>query len=451
MTSFIKILIYILIFGKFTFSFCQNTVIINDIGGALAITKAPVTIEIKLNKNQAIAAQEGRLALLNVSDGNKLIPLQLESIRKEIFRFVMMMPEGGSGLREFKLAENETPFNSTMSANSDRKTGQVIIEEAGKNVLQYNYHTVYEKDVIRNGNNTNKIIEYSNKMSGIYFEEYLKCHPEFPKDTIVSSVVYAIPRSDYIHPLYGLKGEILTDDWPDAGHPHHRGIFWSWPEVNYGTKRGDIYALQTVFARPTGRLKFISGSVYAEIDAENLWIWEDEEPIVRENAIIRVYRSTSNNRVIDLTIKLLALKDSVTIATRFTNSYGGLNVRMQSSESQDISYFTDKDNSNPIKAWSDLNGIFEGNKSTSGLMVLQHKDNPEYPGDWVQYPNLAWVQPTFPTSGTRYPISTKNPLILRYRLIIHAGGQPEPGISEKHWDAFNNPSERVTYFDKNGN
>jgi len=288
-------------------------------------------------------------------------------------------------------------------------------------------------------------------MSGIYFEEYLKCHPEFPKDTIVSSVVYAIPRSDYIHPLYGLKGEILTDDWPDAGHPHHRGIFWSWPEVNYGTKRGDIYALQTVFARPTGKLKFISGSVYAEIDAENLWMWEDEEPIVRENAIIRVYRSTSNNRVIDLTIKLLALKDSVTIATRFTNSYGGLNVRMQSSESQDISYFTDKDNSKPIRAWSDLNGIFAGNNSASGLMVLQHKDTPEYPGDWVQYPNLAWVQPTFPTSGTRYPISTEIPLVLRYRLIIHTGGKPEPDVSEKNWDAYNTPSTRATDSDKNEN
>lgn len=446
-----KTLIYILIFGSFTFSSCQNTVLINDKGGALGITNAPVSLEMKLNKNQIIAAEEGRLGLLSISDDKRLIPLQLESIGKETYRLVMIMPEGGSGTKEFNLAESEIPFNSMMSANSDRKTGQVIIEEAAKNVLQYNYHTVYEKDVIRNGNNTNKIIEYSNKMSGIYFEEYLKCHPEFPKDTIVSSVVYAIPRSDYIHPLYGLKGEILTDDWPDAGHPHHRGIFWSWPEVNYGTKRGDIYALQTVFARPTGKLKFISGSVYAEIDAENLWMWEDEEPIVRENAIIRVYRSTSNNRVIDLTIKLLALKDSVTIATRFTNSYGGLNIRMQPSESQDISYFTDKDNSKPIRAWSDLNGIFAGNKSASGLMVLQHKDNPEYPGDWVQYPNLAWVQPTFPTSGTRYHISTEIPLVLRYRLIIHAGGKPDTTISEKNWDAFNVPSAPVTDFDKNKN
>lgn len=420
-TSFIKTLIYILIFGSLTFSSCQNKVIINDIGGALGITKAPVTLEMKLNKNQVIAAREGRLAILDVSNDNTLIPLQLESIRKETFRLVMMMPEGGLGLQEFKLAENETPFNSIMSANPDPKTGQAIIEEAGKNVLQYNYQSVYEKDVIR------------------HVDEKLETHKRTKKDTFVSSSIYAVPRSDYIHPLYGLEGEILTRDWPEGGHPHHRAIFWAWPEVEYGSERGDIYALQGVFARPTGKIETISGPVFGQIIAENFWMWEDTEPIVREQAVIRVYRRSSTSRIIDLTIELLALKDSITIATRHTDSYGGLNLRMMSPELQEISFFTDEAGSKPIRAWSDFNGIFAGNKSTSGLMVLQHKDNPEYPGDWVQYPNLAWVQPTFPTSGTRYPISTKNPLILRYRLIIHAGGKPDNDISEKNWDAFNVP------------
>jgi hypothetical protein len=428
-----KTLIYILIFGIFTFSSCQNTVVINDIGGALGITKAPVSVEMKLNKNQVIAAREGRLGLLIVSDDNKLIPLQLESIGKETVRLVMMMPEGGSGLQEFKLAESETPFNSMMSTTPDPKTGQVIIEDAGKNVLQYNYQTVYGKDVIRHVN------------------EKAEIHKRTKKDTFVTSSIYAVPRSNYIHPLYGLEGEMLTRDWPEGGHPHHRAIFWAWPEVEYGSERRDIYALQGVFARPTGKIEYISGPVFGQIAAENLWMWEDTEPIVRENSVIRVYHASSTSRIIDLSIELLALKDSITIATRQTDSYGGLNLRMMSPELQDITFFTDEAGSKPIRAWSDFNGIFAGNKSTSGLMVLQHKDNPEYPGDWVQYPNLAWVQPTFPTSGTRYPISTKNPLILRYRLIIHAGGKPDDDISEKNWDAFNYPSVRVNDFDKNEN
>ena len=37
-------------------------------------------------------------------------------------------------------------------------------------------------------------------------------------------------RSSYVHPLYGLSGEVLTDDFPED-HYHHHGIFWTWPEV----------------------------------------------------------------------------------------------------------------------------------------------------------------------------------------------------------------------------
>jgi len=206
--------------------------------------------------------------------------------------------------------------------------------------------------------------------------------------------------------------------------------------VEYGSEQGDIYALQRVFARPTGKIEYIGGPVFAQIVANNIWMWENTEPIVREQAIITVYRATSTSRIIDLTIKLIAIKDSITIATRYTDSYGGLNLRMMTPESQEISYFTDEAGSMPQRAWSDFNGIFEGNKSTSGLMVLQHRDNPDYPGDWVEYPELAWVQPTFPAAGSRYPLNTAKNLVLHYRLIVHSGGKPDMDISKKRWDAY---------------
>ena len=64
--------------------------------------------------------------------------------------------------------------------------------------------------------------------------------------------IYARARSDYIHPLFGLEGETLTKDW-STDHPHHRGIYWAWPEVDWRGQRGDLHALQHVFARPTGK------------------------------------------------------------------------------------------------------------------------------------------------------------------------------------------------------
>lgn len=412
-----------------------------DKSGVLGLTKAPVSVSIKLNKSQATIAREGRLGLIDVSGNKKngdLIPAQLENVSKTAHSdIVMIIPDDEPGVHQYKVSESKSPFSTVMTATPDPNSGQVIIEENSKKVLQYNYQTVFLKDVIRPENKKGQQLVFSKMSDGVYYEEYLKAHPTFPKDTVVTSAIYSVPRSDYIHPLYGLNGEMLTRDWPDGGHPHHRGIFWAWPEVEYKGERGDIYALQRVFARPTGNITYQSGPVFAQVNAENLWVWEDKKPIVREQAIIRVYRSDSNSRVIDLTISLKAIEDSVTIATRFTNSYGGLNIRMQTPQEQEISHFTDKPNSDPVRAWSDLSGIFEGNNSASGLMVLQNHNNPEYPGAWAEYPELSWVQPTFPTPGTRYLLSKEKPLILKYRLIIHNGGKPDVDISKNRWDAYN--------------
>ncbi|MDD4107729.1 MAG: hypothetical protein PHH93_03310 [Prolixibacteraceae bacterium] len=90
---------------------------------------------------------------------------------------------------------------------------------------------------------------------------------------------------------------------------------------------------------------------------------------------IRVYRSSDESRVIDLKLQFLALKDSITIATRYTDSYGGLNIGMQFPDNQNISYFTYTNNSNSVRAWSDFSGIFEGADKKTGLIVLQNKQN----------------------------------------------------------------------------
>ena len=427
-----KGLICLLLLKMLACSSEQDMVIIDDSYGVLGKTNAPVSFEIKLNKHQKSRAEEWRIGLLDLSAGSgkeSLIPVQIEDVGKgSNSRAVMIMPDGEPGLRRFKLVESESFLNESIQANRDPESGQVMISEEDKNILQYNYQTIYEKDVIRSDN------------------EKLEKHIRTETDTFVTVSIYAVPRSNYIHPLYGLEGEMLTRDWPEGAHPHHRAIYWAWPEVEYGSERGDIHALQRVFARPTGRIEFISGPVFAQIIAENLWMWEDTEPVVREHAVIRIYRSISKTRVIDLTFRFDALVDSITIAKRDTKLYGGLNLRMQSPEEQDISYFTDQPGSKPLRAWSDLNGIFEVGKSPSGLMVLQHQGNPDYPGDWVEYPDLAWVQPTFPAPGTRYPLSMEESLILRYRLIVYTGGKPGVDISKKRWDAYHENAAPVYSF-----
>jgi hypothetical protein len=409
----------------------QNVIVIEDHTGE---SNGPVFISIALSESNLQAARKNKLVLVEIKDQKEReeIPVQIDERSQG---FVVILPEGQLGERKFKVKIKDSPVLSKMKAEENTGNLQAVLSEGNQLILQYNYQTVHEDEVVRPGGKTIEM-EFSEMSSGPYYEEYLKSHPTFPRDTVVTSRIYSVPRSDYIHPVYGFDGEILTRDWPDGGHPHHRGIFWAWPEVQYNGEWGDIYALQRVFARPTGKIEYINGPVYAQIHAENHWIWE-EEPIVREQVTIRAYQTNNEQRIIDLKLEFRALKENITLATRFTDSYGGLNIRMQTPEEQEISYFTDKPGSEPLRAWGDFNGIFDGSKEKSGLMILQHRSNPEYPGEWVEYPNLSWIQPTFPTPNTRFPLSTTEPLVLKYRFVIHKGGKPTHQKAEAYWNAYN--------------
>jgi hypothetical protein len=292
-------------------------------------------------------------------------------------------------------------------------SGQVDFTETGRPVLRYNYRTIEPGDLLNQVTEGNRI--------------------------------YTRARSDYLHPLHGLQGEVLTRDWP-LDHPHHRGIYWAWPEVDLGTERGDLHALQRVFARPTGKLKIDTGPDFAQVDAENLWYWEDRDPIVRERAVIRAFAATPQGRIVDLEFFFTGLKEGITVARRGTSNYGGLNLRLATPQSQRITVHQDPPAANPRRSWSDLSGVFAGSEP-SGLSVMQHRDNPGYPGDWVQYPELSWVQPAFPTAGTRHPLLPGKPLVLRYRLWIHNGATPSPEVLATLWDAWHAKPATATALD----
>ena len=150
--------------------------------------------------------------------------------------------------------------------------------------------------------------------------------------------------------------------------------------------------------------------------------------------------------MIDLAFRFAPLKDGVSVARRGMAHYGGLNVRLATPASQEITTHTDASNAVPRRAWSDLSGVFGAAATPSGVTLLQHRQNPDYPGDWMQYTNLAWCQPTFPAAGTRYTLRREQPLVLRYRLIIHPGAKPGEARANEWWDDYNGPSAALPEF-----
>lgn len=237
---------------------------------------------------------------------------------------------------------------------------------------------------------------------------------------------YAVARSDYIHPLNGLDGEVLTKDYsPD--HPHHRGLYWAWPEVTYKGEKRDLHALQGVFARPVKVLRSEGGAGYAILEAENEWRWGDQEPIVRETVRIVALGESEGVRVIDFAFAFRALVEGVTIARRGTDKYGGFNLRFSAFEEQKIR--------DTAPGWASLTGLPPEAKAPVSVTILQHQGNPCYPGDWVQFANLNWLQPTFPGKGQVHALEKEKPLVLRYRLVV-GRSELEEGAATTALEAF---------------
>jgi hypothetical protein len=412
--------------------------VVDDPDGALGRAQAPVAAACALDERQLRAAREGRLGLRERRDGagasRDRIPVQLlPDPPAAAVRLCWLLPAGAKGRRVFTLEEATTAPEVVLRAQRDPASSQYDLVEGGQPVLRYNYATVGPGAVLES-------IAPANRQ-------------------------YAVPRSDYIHPLYGPHGETFTQDW-SADHPHHRGIYWAWPEVDWRGRRGDLHALQRVCARPTGQCIGVGGPVFAQVEAENLWKWEDRDAIVRERALLRAWRATPLGRVVDLEFRFRALGEPVELARRDTRAYGGLNLRFSSVAGQQIATHTAPWSGPPARglgetpasqearaggtaitpagarprmAWGQISGCFDGAAQPASVVILQHSANPGYPGDWVEYPALNWLQPTFPARETRHRLERDVELTLRYRLWIRAGAPAEDEACADQWRAFHAP------------
>ena len=389
--------------------------------GAAARLQAPVSVEVKLPKSLQAAAEAGRLCLREVTpDGSRPAPVpaqfEPEATGADRGRLYWLMPprpsrpaepsgqpdlrSGGEGKRRFALTAAGGPAAAAVTARRSDDDSYVEISEGGTPVLRYNFLAV-----------------------------------PVPKGV---GGRYAVARSDYIHPLHGPAGEVLTTDYA-KGHPHHRGLYWAWPEVDYKGQCRDLHALQGVFARPVEILRVESGPVCATISAASEWLWGNTEPIVAEVATVRAYANSRAGRTIDLEFRFTALVDDVKLARRGRKLYGGFNLRFSARGGQKLVQYVDPAGASPVRSWGQILGVPPGGKEPVGVAIIQHRANPHYPGDWVSYPKLNWLQPTFPAKGVKYELAKGRALVLRYRLWIRAGASDEKALADM-WRTYNRPA-----------
>jgi len=241
-------------------------------------------------------------------------------------------------------------------------------------------------------------------------------------------------RSNFIHPLYGLNGEVITENYP-VDHLHHRGVFWAWHQIYIGNLRvGDAWYMDD--------FKYEVDSVWIKNDSNSakticskvLWkspMWIDdnkvEKPLIQENTSITVYKKSATYRIIDLTISLLALEENVKIGgSEDAKGYGGFSYRIKLAQDMKFTCFSGdvEPNNLPVKAgnWLDVSGPIGYNNKVIGLSVLCHKDNPSPADQWILRKTRSMQNAVFPYPGAQaVSLSVKNPTVLKYRLVIHNG------------------------------
>lgn len=236
-------------------------------------------------------------------------------------------------------------------------------------------------------------------------------------------------RSNYIHPLYGLDGEILTEDFPED-HYHHRGVYWTWHQVLIGDVRaGDPWLARRFSWQVQDAAVLPSGNGVRTV---HRWFSPDfaqgAEPILEETAQVSVAPAESDAQLIDFDIHLEALQDGVRLGgSEDDKGYGGFSLRVKMLP--DLRFTAAAGAVEPARLaldagdWVDFSGGFGPEaRPRSGVAIIVHPTSAGYPQKWVL---RAAATPSMQNPVWPGPAAVAVPpgqvVRLRYRLVIHRG------------------------------
>jgi hypothetical protein len=250
-------------------------------------------------------------------------------------------------------------------------------------------------------------------------------------------------RAGYVHPLYSLNENMLTDDSP-VDHPYHRGIFWAWHQVILNDKSiADGWMSEHISWKPTGvktkkeRNKVILHSQLiwnAELSPDQL------TPIVKEETRITVFKATPQYRILDFDINLFALVDHLEIGgSDDPKGYGGFCLRLKLPA--DLSFISENKKVIPEETavfagpWMDFTGSFAGEHAPkSGVTVFGYSPAVDGRYPWILRSKTSMQNIPYPG---RAPIElSRQGLHLSYRVIVHNGEMNNEAIEKLYKEYY---------------
>lgn len=239
----------------------------------------------------------------------------------------------------------------------------------------------------------------------------------------------------FLFPVNGPSGASATS-MRNGQYPHHSSLFFGCDMVNGGNywqeglERGRIISQGPVIENASGAKIVIT-------DACD-WKRDGSHPL-RDSRRLVISAPAPGLRQIDFDITLEALEDVVIQKTNhslfsarmdpdLTPRFGGTMINAEGATGE-------KGTFGMPSPWLACYGSRD-EKTTEGLAILQHPQNPGYPSPWFTR-DYGFLSPTpmfWPADGKSTRLAKGSKMKLRYRVLVFAGEPQELGLAKQHAD-----------------
>ncbi len=235
----------------------------------------------------------------------------------------------------------------------------------------------------------------------------------------------------FFFPVNGPSGASVTS-MRNGEYPHHSSLFFGCDKVNGGNywqeglERGRIASKGPVLESAAGKEIIIRDSCD--------WTRPDAPQPLRDTRRIVISAPSPQLRQIDFTITLEAMEDVVISKTNhslfsarmdpdLTPAFGGTMLNADGAKGE-------KETFGKPSSWLACFGARDS-KTTEGLAILQHPQNPGFPSPWFTR-DYGFLSPTpmfWPADGKETRLGKGEKLQLGYRVLVFSGTAETAGVS----------------------
>lgn len=385
-------------------SFAQKIATLEVVAPAARTLETPI----KTSLDAITFLPDSVLMLVEVQGTKRTnVPFQVEHGTERTIHWILDPAATKASKRTYELVKGSASQTGAPMSIKDAQ-GSFTIMSKGKNLLRYNYITVY---------------------------------PPAGIDT-------AYKRSGFIHPLWSPHGQELTRiQAPD--HYHHYGIWNPWTHVLFEKDTVDFWNIRdrkgTV--RFANAVSTTAGPVYSEYQVlqEHVAFKKGgaEKVALHELQSVRVYQPKGQDYYLaDVTINMSCASDSPVRLLAYR--YGGFGWRTTEKWSKDNSEVLTSEGKNRKQAdgstarWCIVQGQIDNDYA--GVVMMSYPTNYNHPEPLRIWPETMNGRGDMfanfsPTKNNDWLLSPGQTYTLKYRLIVYNGHFTKEK-AESGWQAF---------------